>query len=106
MADIDNPVAVRWSNERVRTIADQVTRTLRQIDAYLAEWDAGALADLFPVSADPVIDGSPDDGRLSITGNDVRVLTNQLAAIQSLADDNGGALRAAFLRVQVNGTTR
>lgn len=68
---ITSPQAVRFSNERVRTLADTVARAFTQVQSFAAEFQAKGLADLIPNDGTVIADGSDTDGRTPITGADV-----------------------------------
>ena len=83
MADITNPRAVRFCNERVRVWAEAVIESYNTSVALLAEWNTNTdLATVLPnVPTDVVIDGAAQDGRSPMTGEKANVaitIANQL----------------------------
>ncbi len=110
MPQIDQPNAVRFSNERIRVAADILCRGRAAAAAILAEWQAKDMASLFPDDATYVVaDGSPADGRQQITGADVNRIIEALQALVAALDSvasNGKAHYENALRVAVNPTPR
>jgi len=102
MADITNPEAVRFCNERVRVAADKLATAYLFAKAVSAEWYANNLGELLPVSADPVIDGSAADGRHPITGNDVSNLITRLSELVADYEANDNAKLNTILGIAVN----
>ena len=72
MSDVTNPQAIKFCNERIRTIADQFSRAYKQANEIVAEFELKGLSELIPDSQDAaIIDGSEQDGRTPINGRDV-----------------------------------
>jgi hypothetical protein len=71
MANIDNPQAVKFSNEKIRVAADKLSHVYYFAKAIVDEWLANNMGEKIPVSNDVIDDGSTIDGRPVITGNDV-----------------------------------
>ena len=61
---ITDPEAVRFSNEKARTLADAATRYYWAAKAFVNEWDATGMAAKIPNTADVVA----DDGMLRDAG--------------------------------------
>jgi hypothetical protein len=112
MADITNPEVVRWSNERLRTIADQVVRLKYVIDAFTADYTEQDIEGFLAAnsSEDRVVDGSLQDGRPPVTRLDIVNGALAVAALQALLAANVGSTgKSAFdilNSVQVNGSPR
>lgn len=83
MAELSNPQIVRFANERVRTMADEIVRFSRHVDEWLADYAAQGIApQLVAAGLGSVIaDGSETDGRQRIDGLKV---ANLRAALQQL----------------------
>ena len=110
MPQIDQPNAVRFSNERIRVAADILCRGVAAAKAILAEWQAKSMATQFPDDATYIVaDGSPADGRQQITGADanraIEALQTLVGALES-ASSNGKTHYENALRVAVNPTPR
>lgn len=71
MADITNPQAVRFCNERLRLVADQIQSARRTGEQFLIEVFAFEDATSGNANEDVIIDGSATDGRPSITKQNV-----------------------------------
>jgi len=113
MADITNPQIVKFSNERVRTIADSVTRLAYTVDAFLADWNAQGINGLLiadPERLNPVADGSRTDGRPFVTGAEIQSFKAGLVQLQTALNAVIGAsavtVRGASDKIQVNGSVR
>ena len=102
MADITNPEAVRFSNEKVRILADALESAYRTSKAALTEWYANNMGELFP-AADTVVDGSATDGRHPLTGNDVANVINRAAEMVADYEASSNAKLNTVLAVSVNG---
>ena len=103
MAEITNPEAVRFCNEKVRSLADLATRYHYAAQALLNEWDATDMAAKLPNTADVVIDGSATDGRSPITGAMVNGLHNHVEAMVADLTANSNQKLNILLQIEVNG---
>ncbi len=104
MADITNPEAVRFSNERIRTLADAATRYYYAAVAMLNEWEATGMAAKIPNVADTIVDGSATDGRSPITGTMVNGLKNHVETMVADLQAHTRAKLNILLRIEVNGS--
>jgi hypothetical protein len=100
---IDNPQAVKFSNEEIRTLADEIVRVSKHINHAAAEYVAQGLAGQFPNDATEVDDGSHVDGRSIITGADVNDMISIASDIKALLESEAGVRLTAIMKVQVNG---
>lgn len=72
MSDIDIPQVTKFCNERIRVLADQFSRSYRQANEIVAEFELKGLSQLIPDDATAnIVDGSGTDGRTPINGHDV-----------------------------------
>lgn len=99
---ITNPSAVKFCNERVRVLADQIARVHTTIGLLAAEWEAKGLGDLIPDDAKEIVeDGSSVDGRTPISGADVHQMLSLVKDL--LAMGSGPNTRMpTVLKVAVN----
>lgn len=74
MANIVSPLAISYSNTKIRPIADEFMKLYWRAKSASADWTAQSLSALFPNDTSAVIDGSATDGRTPITGADVNVI--------------------------------
>lgn len=102
MADITNPEAIKFCNEKIRVMGDILGQAYFTAKALKAEWDANNMGALLPVSADVVVDGSATDGRHVITGNDAQGIIARANDLISDMEANGGAKLNTVLNVAVN----
>lgn len=77
---INDPAAVKFSNERIRPLADLVAGAFQQIQSFKEAWEAKGIGNLVADSSEVIDDGSAVDGRTPITGHDLYLL-------KALADD-------------------
>lgn len=103
MADITNPAAVKFSNERIRIAADELHRAYRICQALADDWTALGMSALIKNTVDPIIDGSASDGRTPITGAAATAIVTR--AIEFVADMQalGNAKLNTVIAVKVNG---
>ena len=102
MADITNPQAVRFCNERVRPAADRFAQLYWWAKAVAAEWAAQGIGALIPDGASEVIDGARFDGRAVITGADVNTLAARVSEFIALLEADEKAKLNQILKVAVN----
>ena len=103
MADITDPTAVRFCNERVRTAADRLAQAYNYAKIVSAEWTANDMGTTIPNnSGDTVIDGAATDGRHVITGEDVNSLINRLDELITDYEATSSAKLNTILSVAVN----
>ena len=104
---VNDPVAVRFSNESVRVAADTLCRAYYSAKAILAEWNEAGVSELFPDMTTAIIeDGAPADGRRQISGHDVHRVMEALAAVvntlESLSAVNNQTHFQNAIKVAVN----
>jgi hypothetical protein len=115
---ITSPVAINFSNSRVRVAADMIAQLDNFAAAVLNEWTALGGTTLFPNTTAVVQDGAAPngvdatggDGRTVITGAMVNNIINRITEMRSSTATTGLALgvagvRNTVLQVAVN-TTR
>lgn len=75
MATITNPQAVLFCNTHVRVMYDKMMQMYNYAKNIESAWTAQGLAAIIPNDpAQPVVDGSAQDGRPPLTGANVNVL--------------------------------
>lgn len=97
MADVINPQAVKFSNEKARVFAGAILTSIQTARAFKAEYDANTMDNIFPATADNIADGSDVDGRPRITANGVRALYTAASDLLTWAG-TGSPTREARLR--------
>lgn len=102
MADITNPEAVRFCNEKVRVAADKLASAYTFAKQVQAEWFANSMASLIPNDASPIIDGSATDGRHPITGADATNIITRCGDLITDYEANTNAKLNTVLGVAVN----
>ena len=104
MADITDPQAVRFANEKVRVLADLATRYYYAALAFANEWDANNIGAIIPSTPDVIVDGSATDGRTPITGANVNALHGHLAMMITDLEASANQKLDVLLKIEVNGS--
>jgi len=113
---VTNPVAIKFSNEKIRVAADLLAQLDNFALAVLNEWTAlggtalipNTVGNILRDSASPTDDlGTGGDGRPIIDGAKVNNIINRLTALRSTAANSGLAMgvtgvRDTVLQVAVN----
>lgn len=102
MAEITNPEAVRFCNERIRVAANKLNAAYKFAKEVQAEYYANNLGELFGVGDGPVVDGSATDGRHPIGGNEVLLLITRLGELTADYDAGESAKLNTILAVATN----
>lgn len=103
MAEITNPEAVKFCNERVRVAADKLAQLYAVAKSVEQEWTANDLATIIAFdNPDLVVDGSASDGRHPISGEDVNNLITRCSEIVTDLEANSSAKLNTILKVAVN----
>lgn len=88
MADITNAQAIRFVNDEIRQIAEQMRAMKARIDAAIVTW-YGGLNTLIPNDSSPVADGRESEGVSRLLGSDVNNLVTQMVLYQTQLDGEG-----------------
>ena len=104
MADITDPEAVRFCNEKVRALADAATRYYYLSKELTNEWDATGMAAKIPDDSSEIIDGSAQDGRSTITGANVNGLKGHVDTMIADLEASNNTKLNILLNIEVNGT--
>jgi hypothetical protein len=99
MADITNPEAVKFCNEKIRPAANLLAKAYFYAIQTVDEWYANNMGELLPVAEDIVVDGSESDGRHPISGNDVNNLVTRLSELIQDLEENSKAKLNTILKV-------
>jgi hypothetical protein len=91
MADIISPEAIRFCNEVVRPLAEQVRSLKAVIDSTLITWNAGVGAIIGTSAADAIQDGRETEGVSRLTAADVAAFGAQLILMQTQLNQAGVA---------------
>lgn len=103
MPDITNPEAVRFCNERIRRVADQLAQTYYLAKEVHQEWTANNMGTIIAYNdASLVVDGSAADGRHPISGIDANSLMNRLGEFVADYEANDAAKLNTVLAVAVH----
>lgn len=104
MADITNPTAVRFSNEKIRVAADRLAQAYNFACQVYAEWLALGGTALIPNTSDQIIDGAATDGRPVITGVMANNIINRLSELKTDYEASSNAKRNTILQVATKPT--
>jgi hypothetical protein len=86
MPNITDPQAIKFCNEIIRPISEQLRALRANIDAATFSWNGGISA-MIPNTADPIIDNREGDGVSRLTGADVRALVTALGSVKAAGAD-------------------
>lgn len=107
MANVTDPAAIKFSNEKIRVAADTLESVYWTAKRVITEWFATGINTKFPNDSTAVVeDGSDRDGRKIIHGADVH---NIITRLQEFVTDYEAASNAKLntvSRVSVNGQGR
>jgi hypothetical protein len=100
MADITNPQAVKFSNEEIRTAANDFAQLYYRAKRVYQSWTALGMSSLITNSGDDtIIDGSATDGRPVITGADGNNIINRVSEFITSMEDSSNAKLNTILAV-------
>jgi hypothetical protein len=105
---ITNAYAIRFCDERLRVVADQMATTYYSCKKLVQEYYANPeLGTAFTDGiAEVVDDGATADGRPVITGNEALGIVTQAAAYVDLMEANGNSVLNVVLAMAVNGQAK
>ena len=98
---INDPAAVRFSNEKIRVAADQLTRYYL-FKEVVDEWFATGMSSLITNTSDVIEDGSATDGRNVITGIDATAIITRMMEVISDMEAASNAKLNTVNKVAVN----
>ena len=104
MADITNTQAVKFCNEKVRTVADRMAQLYYAAKAVVDEWNSNSLSGVIPNTTDVVVDGAATDGRFIITGAKATSIITRAQEVVADYEAGSNAKLNTVLQVAVNGT--
>lgn len=94
---VTDPAAIRFVNEQVRPNAETMRAAFAQLEAYLGNWTAFAVA-LIPPDGGSIEDGREAEGVSRITAEEIHAFTNLAAGIAAAANDPANAPAIAALQ--------
>lgn len=97
-----NPQAIKFSNEQLRPLADQIAKAYRNAKIVLTRFQIQGMIQNIPQDDEIIDDGSVTDGRNVITNNDCHNLLASAAALVNLVEANNNVHMASVLKVAVN----
>ena len=106
MAAITNPVAIKFSDGKLRVAADLLAQCDNFANAVIAEWTALGGTSLIPNTSDILKDGAAPngvdstggDGRPVVTGAKLNNIINRLTELRSASATTGLAMGATGVR--------
>lgn len=106
MAAITNVQAVKFSNERIRPMADLLYTNYLTCKSIVNQWNAQAVSSVITNTADNIVDGSAQDGRSPITGAQATAIITRAQEVITDYEANTNAKLNTVALVEVNGTAR
>lgn len=120
MADITNPQVVAFANNRMRPLADAITKVQYAIDAFLIDANAEGIPALIVAGGvgNFIGDGSDVDGRPRVTGQNMADFRSAITVLQTCLETTtaiasggvsgtGGKTPSVIISgIQVNGSPR
>lgn len=97
---ISDATIIKFSNENIRTVADQIARTYYAARQAIDIWNTDVIT--IPNDTSIVNDGSPNDGRTSIAGQDVNSLLSLMQTYLALLENNNKAVLDLVLKISPN----
>jgi hypothetical protein len=82
---ITDPQAIRFSNEVIRPLSEEVRALVAKIGAAQTTWFSGLNAE-FPNDATPLDDGREDEGVSRLTGADINSVMGVLIAMSGASN--------------------
>jgi len=92
---IENPQAIKFSNEKVRTISDLAMQFKAALTLFNAEWVGQNVAQYFPSGGGQIMDGSETDGRPIIERDDVITMSGNVQTLIANIDAVDTAMQKA-----------
>lgn len=89
MADITDPQAIKFANEVVRPLCEQVRAIKARIDDAMIAWFGGLNSVIGSSADDNLIDGREIEGISQLTGDDITGVMSVLSGLQSDLDQAG-----------------
>jgi hypothetical protein len=86
MANINNPEAIRFVNEQVRPLCEELRALKAKFDALSPLWFSGLNTVITNNVADPIMDGRNSEGVSRLSGADVHSAVAQFLAITPNAE--------------------
>lgn len=85
MANITNPQAIKFSNEQIRPLSEEIRAIIARINAMNTDWQAGINA-MFPNDSSPVVDNRTAEGASALTGADINSSVGIMLAIAAASN--------------------
>lgn len=106
MADITDPAAIVFSNERIRQAADLMAQGYFRAKAAIAAYDAKNLDAVFGANSggDTLADGSDTDGRTPILGGEVQAMIQGLRDFVADMEANSNLKHNLVMKIAVHPT--
>lgn len=86
MPSISDPRVIKFVNEQIRPLCEQVRATKARIVAMQNDWNA-TIAVLVPNDSSPLADGRDAEGVSRLTGADINQEVTNLIAVGAAAND-------------------
>lgn len=98
---VSNPIAIKFCNETIRPLAEQLAFAYYDARRVLDAWNATGASTLFPAGGGAVQDNAASDGRPPITADDVLALIARLTDLTADYEANTRAKLNSVLKPSV-----
>lgn len=104
MANVTNPTAIKFCNERARVAADRMLQFYWFCKALKIYYLANpSLASLIPNDATAIIvDGQAEDGRSQLTGADIQTMVTNINTFIASMEASSNVLLNNYAKISVN----
>ena len=102
MANIVDEQAIAFANARMRHSADLLAQLYSDAVLVVSLWNALNVSAMIPNTSDVIMDGSPADGRQSITGSQATTIITRLTEFVADYDATSYAKLNTVLQVAPN----
>src|ERR1700676_4909397 len=106
MAQISDPQAIAFVNQRVRPTADAMGVLYHTAKELVQEWNAFSESAKIPNDSSPILDGAPADGRNAITGLLATAIITEAMAVVAHYEASANAVLNVITQVAVNEASR
>lgn len=106
MPAITDPAAAKFSNEKIRVMADELATVYFTAKALVASWNATSMGSKITNTADLISDGSAQDGRTQITGAQATAIVTRAQEFITDYEAGSNAKLNTALIPRVNGGAR
>ena len=101
-----NPQAIKFSNEKVRVMAELMIAAIETARSFAAFYSAEGGDTLFPNDAELIVDGSATDGRPPVQNQMARAMKNQADGLVTWATTGNPTPETRFRGISDKGDSK